>query len=48
MHHLTKGILKRPTTVIVSLMALVVFLVVAALSITMQLMPDISMPYMAV
>lgn len=48
MHHLTKGILKRPTTVIVSLMALVVFLIVAVLSITMQLMPDMSMPYMVV
>ncbi|MCR5649834.1 MAG: efflux RND transporter permease subunit [Lachnospiraceae bacterium] len=48
MHHLTKGILKRPTTVIVSLMALVVFLIVAVLSITMQLMPDMSMPYMMV
>jgi len=48
MHRLTKGILKRPTTVIVSLMALVVFVIVAATSITMQLMPDMSLPYMMV
>ncbi|MBO4374864.1 MAG: efflux RND transporter permease subunit [Lachnospiraceae bacterium] len=48
MHYLTKGILKRPTTVIVSLMALVVFVIVAVSSITMQLMPDMSMPYLMV
>ena len=48
MHRLTKGVLKRPTTVIVTLLALVVFTIVALLSITMQLMPNMSLPYMAI
>lgn len=48
MHILTKGVLKRPTTVIVTLIALVVFTIVSLLSITMQLMPDMSLPYMVV
>ena len=48
MHRLTKGVLKRPTTVIVTLLALAVFTVVAIFSITMQLMPNMSLPYMAV
>ncbi len=48
MKRLTKGVLKRPTTVVVTLIALVVFTVISFLSITMQLMPDMSLPYMIV
>ncbi|MCR5627749.1 MAG: efflux RND transporter permease subunit, partial [Lachnospiraceae bacterium] len=47
MHHLTKGILKRPITVLVTLMALVVFAFVSIKSITMKLTPDMSIPMLA-
>ncbi len=48
MKRLTKGVLKRPTTVVVTLIALVLFTVVSFLSITMQLMPNMSLPYMVI
>ena len=45
---LTKGCLKRPVTVLVSLIALVVFALISITSITLKLMPDIDYPIMAV
>ncbi len=45
---LTKGCLKRPVTVLVSLLALVVFAVISITGITLKLMPDINYPIMAV
>ncbi len=48
MHHLTKGVLKRPVTVIITLISLVVFSITALTTITMQLTPDISVPIMLI
>ncbi len=45
---LTKGCLKRPVTVLVSLIALVIFAVLSISSITLKLMPDIDYPVLAV
>ena len=44
---LTKGCLKRPVTVLVSLIALVIFAVLSISSITLKLMPDIDYPVLA-
>ena len=48
MHHLTKGVLRRPVTVVITLIALVVFAITAFTTVSLQLTPDISIPYMII
>ncbi|MCR5526872.1 MAG: efflux RND transporter permease subunit [Lachnospiraceae bacterium] len=48
MNGIVKGALNRPITVIVAIMGLVLFAIVSISSITLKLMPDMSIPYMVV
>ncbi|MCR5487949.1 MAG: efflux RND transporter permease subunit [Lachnospiraceae bacterium] len=48
MHRLTKGVLNRPVTVVISLLAMIVFSATSLMTITLQLTPDISVPVMLV
>lgn len=48
MFELTKAVIKRPVTVIVTLVGLVLFSIVSVRSMDMKLMPDINIPMMVV
>ena len=48
MYELTKAVIKRPVTVIVTLVGLVLFSIVSVRSMDMKLMPDINVPMMVV
>ncbi|MBR1524404.1 MAG: efflux RND transporter permease subunit, partial [Lachnospiraceae bacterium] len=48
MNGFIKGVLNKPVTVVVTIIALAVFFVTAISSITLKLMPDMSIPVMAV
>ncbi len=48
MKGLVRGVLNKPVTVVVTIIALAVFFVTALSSITLKLMPDMSIPVMAV
>lgn len=48
MRFLVSGVIKRPVTAIVSIVALVVFAAVSLTGMNLKLMPDMSIPYMVV
>ena len=48
MKGVVKGVLERPVTVVVTIIALVVFFITSLSAITLKLMPDMSIPVMAV